>query len=563
MVGQKVAFSHKLQDPSATTASAASVVSGQHPKLMLDVSFHEVKGFGVLPIVCLGLSLLAAIALAAQRIHANMPEAKPLDAGGLAWAMVYMPQVLVFACWMQWYQYFSGDPFDAFVESMTNCPRPVPVDGYHCPAGSVLRKGLCEPEPSNSPDWSLSVHCADKAMVLSHTAQLNGINASIASAVGMITVFVAGSYMDALGRKSVLTMFLIASILVKVLLALSCLTTWSTFVAIIVIQNVIEVMSASPVYPALNCMVSDLSSGDPSLRGGCYAALEAVKNIASLVALLSGYPVLKAHLTNYTWFWSVLGLVSIAAYLVFSAWISETLPQPSKGTDSQGASAAAEIPTQANIWSSCLDGFLFSWKDSFLRQYLIIWAIVGLAVNGAWSLSAMFLQSYLGVEQANASLCRACWFMSLMCGSALSAALIRRFGAQTTHGVALAVMSASWFLCGLGGVWRSAAEQLFWVFGVCTFGMAFGVLTPCFGTIISERVPTSLQGKVFSSSVIVGTAFGIPLGPLWSQVFFSPASVGWKAGLSWLVSAGILLLTGIWYCLLCLTHKGSDRGSTV
>lgn len=437
---------------------------------------------------------------------------------------------------------------------MTNCPRPAPVDGYRCPVGSVFRNGLCEAEPIGSPAWSLSVHCADKSMVLSHTARLNGINASIASAVGMVTVLLAGAYMDTLGRKSVLMMFLVASILVKALLTVSCLATWSTFVTIIMVQNVIEVMSASPVYPALNCMVSDLSYGDDSLRGDCYAALEAVKNVASLVALLSGYPVLKAHLTSYIWFWSVLALVSIAAYLVFWAWISETLPQQTKTTESKEGSVA-EVPTQAQVWRSCFDGFVFSLKDSFLRQYLIIWAIIGLAVNGAWSLSAMFLQSYLGVEQANASLCRACWFMSLTFGSATSAALIRRFGARATHAGALAVMSTSWFLCGLGGVWRSAAAHLFWTFGVWTFGMAFGALTPCFGAIISERVPTSLQGKVFSSSVIVGTLFGIPLGPLWSQVFFSPASVGWKAGLSWLVSAGILFVTGLWYSLLCFTHR--------
>lgn len=556
MTGQEATSARKLHDSSANTASAAAISGGPEQPMMeinLHASILHTKSFGVLPIVFLGLALLAAVAFVAQRMRATIPEAKPLGAGGLASAFVYMPQVLVFTCWMQWYQYFSGDPFDAFVESMTNCPRPVPVDGYHCPVGAVLRNGLCEAEPISSPDWSLSVHCADKAMVLSHTAQLNGINASIASAVGMVTVLLAGAYMDTLGRKSVLMVFLIASIIVKALLAISCLATWSTFVTIIVVQNVVEVMSASPVYPALNCMVSDLSSGDETLRGDCYAALEAVKNVASLVALLSGYPVLKAHLTTYIWFWSALALVSIAAYLVFWAWISETLPQQNKTTDSKGC--IAEVPTQAQVWRSCFDGFLFSWKDTFLRQYLIIWAIIGLAVNGAWSLSAMFLQSFLGVEQANASLCRACWFLSLMFGSAMSAALIRRFGALATHGGALAVMSTSWFLCGLGGIWRSAAAHLFWTFGVWTFGMAFGALTPCFGAIISERVPTSLQGKVFSSSVIVGTLFGIPLGPLWSQVFFSPASVGWKAGLSWLVSAGILFVTGLWYALLCFTHR--------
>eukprot|EP00931_Biecheleriopsis_adriatica_P087942 TRINITY_DN62343_c0_g1_i1.p1 TRINITY_DN62343_c0_g1~~TRINITY_DN62343_c0_g1_i1.p1 ORF type:complete len:597 (-),score=102.72 TRINITY_DN62343_c0_g1_i1:73-1818(-) len=521
-----------------------------HAAIHFNLAFANNSG-NMLILVVVGAVLLVVAACAIRWILSTCND-KSASTGGLLWALRQMPQVLVFACWLSWYQYFSGDPFDAFMESMTSCPRPMPDHG-RCPDGSVFRHGVCEPEPSSSPEWSLSNHCADKSYVLSQAAQLNGINASIASALGMITVLVAGAYMDTWGRRPVLLTFLFANVVVKALLSISCFMTWSSFVVIIVIQNIIEVMTASPVYPALNCMISDLSGGHLARRGDCYAALETMKNMASLIALLSGYPVLKAHFTNYIWFWSSLTLVSIAANLIFWAWLPETLQAKGRSSDSKGGEA--EAPRLGEIWRSCLDGFLFTWRDAFLRQYLIMFALVTLAVNGAWSLSAMFLQSFLHVEQANASLCRACWFMALLCGSALSSPMIRHCGVHATHAGALAVMSVSWFLCGLGGIWKSAAPHLFWAFGVGTFSLAYGVLTPCFGTIVSDRVPALLQGKVFSVSIIIGTVVGIPLGPLWSQVFFRPGSVGWEAGLSWLVSSGILFVMAVWFSVLCLVYR--------
>lgn len=213
--------------------------------------------------------------------------------------------ILTFVFWMSWFQYFSGDPFDAFVESNTRCPWPQPLAG-HCPSGSRFEQGVCVAADRWSPDWSLSVHCAQKNHVLSEAARINGINSSTSSGIGMITVLLAGAYMDRMGRRPVIRFFLLMSIMVKLLLTLSCFLNWSSFVVIIIVQNIFEVMSASPMYPALNCMISDLTREDAQTRGDCFSALEMAKNMASLLALLSGYPVLRAHLTNYFPFWSSL-----------------------------------------------------------------------------------------------------------------------------------------------------------------------------------------------------------------------------------------------------------------
>ncbi|CAE7904628.1 unnamed protein product [Symbiodinium sp. KB8] len=96
---------------------------------------------------------------------------------------------------MSWYQYFSGDPFDAFVESMTYCPPPVPLKG-HCPVGSSLFEGRCVPEPASSANWSLSAHCSDKNFVVGRAARINGLNASTSAAVGMLAVIFSSSCME-------------------------------------------------------------------------------------------------------------------------------------------------------------------------------------------------------------------------------------------------------------------------------------------------------------------------------------------------------------------------------
>lgn len=449
--------------------------------------------------------------------------------------------ILTFVFWMSWYQYFSGDPFDAFVESNTRCPWPQPLAG-HCPSGSRLEQGVCVAADRWSPDWSLSVHCAQKSHVLSEAARINGINSSTSSGIGMITVLLAGAYMDRMGRRPVIRFFLLISILVKLLLTLSCFLNWSSFVVIIIVQNIFEVMSASPMYPALNCMISDLTREDAQTRGDCFSALEMAKNMASLLALLSGYPVLRAHLTNYFPFWSSLAAMALLATACF--WnIPETLHHNLK-SDAVGGE------THHGLWRSLLEGLQCCVKDPFLGQYLVIWATITLAVNGAWGLSTMYLQSFLGMEQANASICRAVWFFALLLGAGTSGPLMRRGGVLVVHGVSLLAMSISWALCGLGPVFPAYAALLFWVFGVGSFGVAFGVLSPCFASLISARAPPECTGQVFGLAIVVGTLLGMPLGPLWSQVFFNPSASDLHATLPWLVSSALLGLMTVWFSVI-------------
>eukprot|EP00913_Durusdinium_trenchii_P035791 g33490.t1 len=145
----------------------------------------------------------------------------------------------------------------------------------------------------------------------------------------------AACALNRIGRKPIIRFFLLVSIVVKLLLTLSCFLSWSAFVVIIIVQNVFEVMSAAPMYPALNCMISDLTREDEQKRGDCFSALEMSKNLASLLALVSGYPVLRAHLTSYFPFWASLAVMSTLATAFF--WnLPETLvtesPKSSCGT---------------------------------------------------------------------------------------------------------------------------------------------------------------------------------------------------------------------------------------
>eukprot|EP00439_Symbiodinium_sp_Y106_P072226 s1403_g13.t1 len=478
-----------------------------------------------------------------------------------------------------------------------------------------LFEGRCVPEPASSANWSLSAHCSDKNFVVGRAARINGLNASTSAAVGMLAVVFSSSCMERMGRKPVLVFFLVASIVVKLLLSVSCFVAWESFVAIIVVQNIVEIASATPVYPALNCMIADLSQDNQQVRGECYASLEAAKNVASLLALLSGYPAADVGRGSDDEYAAeqdadadavgdasagdasmCIALhsagVSVVATLMFSWALPETL-QTSKVKDVE-----APVSLPVLLWRSLTQGLSSCFTDVFLGQFLVIWGLINLAVNGAWGLSTMYLQSFLGVEQANASLCRAVWFFALFAGASLSAPLTKYCGAAPVFAAAVSIMASSWFLCGLGGICPTVAQRLFWIFGVGTFGVAYGVSTPCFGILVAAAAATpsvafgasvvdarlnenvgcrcvnymksrprafvllslqhyqELEGSgsalnervgLFGPGTDVGTLLGMPFGPMWSQFLFDPAATGLRAGAPWLVSASLLAVSCAWF----------------
>eukprot|EP00438_Fugacium_kawagutii_P021301 Skav223672 [mRNA] locus=scaffold2794:459351:465229:- [translate_table: standard] len=134
-----------------------------------------------------------------------------------------------------------------------------------------------------------------------------------------------------------------------------------------------------------------------------------------------------------------------------------------------------DVPVVLHPSAATWRGLQCCWEDPFLGQYLVIWATVTLAVNGAWGLSTMYLQSFIGMEQANASICRAFWFLALLLGASCSGPLMRRGGVHVVHAAALLAMSGS---------------------------VAYGVLSPCFASLVTQRVAPERQGQIFGMAIV-------------------------------------------------------------
>lgn len=450
----------------------------------------------------------------------------------------------MFVAWMSWYNYFSGDPFYAYMETMVHCPIPVPDEEGKCPVGSVvLNVTACEPVPHEDSDWSLSDRCFDKANVLSVTAKLNGLNQFLGAGLSLLSVFVGGVVADAVGRKPIFLSFLAVNVLVKALLFSSCFMSWRNFEIVLFVQNIFMLMSLSPVFPAMNAMAADLSKGNEALRGDCYSAIEIVNHMADVLAFTCGYPVLRMHLGDYSYWWGLLTCVSFGALLFFMGVLKETR------TDTAFSSTSGRCVE--TVCTEAAGSFNAVLKDPFLRQLFLVWAVVSVGVNSTWGQAQMWLQSSLHMGQANASIARALWHVTLTIGSALASPAIRRAGAQRTMILALCLFALGFGLCGFGGLFPKAAPVLFWGCALGIGGLAFGMMTPTFNTLVSVRVTEDMQAKTFASVIIINTFIGMPLGLLWPFYFFDPKATGWRIGLMWFVSAAIGVVTALYFTLIC------------
>lgn len=522
----------------------------------------------------------------ADTLHAGLGLPSKLGgSGGVTKAIRLMPRIMMFAFWQQFYAYFSGDPFNAYVNSNISCPRPKPP----CPVGShwvgpnslinitdrpasfhtsdapISPEGICMPMDRFSPAWSLSAKCMDKNIVLGKTTRINGLNGWIAAFFGLFAVFIAGQIIDTSGRRPVLIAFLSSNIVVKALLFISCFTPYSIFVAILFLQNVIEVAFAAGVEPALNSMIADRSRGHEDIRGDGFAALGVIMHLSDVLAFLAGYPVLRLHLTQYAIFWGPLMIVSVFAYVIFSfvpcSALRETLPKhdldvvaeveadEDEDEDDEPARPNKVMRCLAMLCSETVAGFNMVRADPFLLQFLVIWAISTMAMTGSWNLSTQYLLG-LGYEQANASLARPAWHLALVGGAAMSPCIIRHFNAAGAYGLALLMMALGFFWCGAGGHDLQHASLFFWAGTVVLGGLGVGILTPSFNAVISIRVSDKEQGKLFSLVIVMNTICGLAFGQLWPQLFYKPEADDWKKGLPWLASAAVFLFLFMWILLL-------------
>lgn len=517
----------------------------------------------------------------------STPSKQLKGGGGVRRAMMVMPKLLLFAFWQQFYAYFSGDPFNAFVNSMISCPRP---EAPNCSIGSrwvepenldsvsldlpedsllnenVTKNGICVAVDKYHSAWSLSDKCMDKDEVLQRTTRINGINGWVACFFGLFAVFIAGQAIDVVGRKPVLMLFLSSNIVVKAILFASTFMTYAGFALALSIQNIIEVAFAAGVEPALNSMITDYSRGNEELRGDGFAALGVIMHAADVFAFFAGYPVLKLHMTDYAWFWGPLIVVSLIAFVLFNyipcSKLEETLDKSNDfGTFSE------EDEDEEREWGdkSCprkvchvckvlfresIAGFHLVATDPFLAQLILLNALVGQAIGGSWNLAGTYLLGW-GYEQANASLARPAWHIGLMIGAALSSPIIRCLGTRATFAVGLILLALGFGACGMGGPLATEAEKLFWCGTVGLGSIGQGLLIPSFNSLISVRVNDAEQGKMFSFVIVINTLCGLAIGQLWPQKFYDARSSGWRKGLPWLASMAVFVVMLLWFLVLC------------
>jgi len=503
---------------------------------------------------------------------------KHRDEAGLVAACIklWRPLAVVFMYWiLQWER---SDLTGAFLRTRVECPppEPDPVKG-HCPKGSQLSEGACVALPPGSHNWSGSSHCANQAMVVAKATAIGGQMSSCSTICSLVAqIFVGSMLVDSWGRKPVMLLGLLGSCICSVLFFVSCFLEHQAFLRVMFVG--IAIFSLANAFPAATlAMASDLSRNNIVQRGLSYSAIFIVQHVGILTAFTAGYFILAMDLTDYREVWGIFLCICVGVVVVSAVLLRETLgleageDAPMLGAGQvagEGHEASWEEAKHGQVKgregkslvrqavSEAMMAFKLVWQDMFLRCSLGLTFLANVAATGAINITGGYAISVIGLTQAVASLAGVFQPAAIVCGSSASTWLLTHFGPYVAYFLGMLLVVIGLLITGLGAVFDTAAEGLFWT-GWVVVGLGWGMAAPSHSAFNSVRIPDKNDhGKLFAAVSFV-SAIGSTIGSLiWTNYIFSFNAVEtWRGGLGYFVSAVVVALVlagyfGLWFAII-------------
>ncbi len=306
---------------------------------------------------------------------------------------------------------------------------------------------------------------------------------------------VAGTLVDRWNRRVVMVgadaLSALCIIVLIVLFRSGAGTLWHVY-ALMAVRSVLQAFH----HPAAGASTTLLVPADQLGRvAGLNQLVSGLSNIAAapLGALALGvWPLEGALLIDV-----VTALLGIVPLLCFS------IPQPTATADA--------APTA--FWSELREGLRFVWRWPGLRLLLGLGMWVSAAANAAYALQPLIVRGAYGGDVSAVALMESFTGLGMVLGG-LAMAIWGGFRRRVVS--SLAGIAA----IGIGQTLTGAAPQTaFWlaVAGGLTLGLALPFAHAPLTTVIQERVPPQMQGRVLS---LLGSALGLA-GPI-GLVFAGP-----------------------------------------
>eukprot|EP00930_Biecheleria_cincta_P060412 TRINITY_DN46078_c0_g1_i1.p1 TRINITY_DN46078_c0_g1~~TRINITY_DN46078_c0_g1_i1.p1 ORF type:complete len:516 (+),score=89.32 TRINITY_DN46078_c0_g1_i1:49-1596(+) len=500
-------------------------------------------------------------------MEADDIENQPTKTSGLKREAARRMWRLLLVCFLYAAGYMSIfiDLENAFVMSLIPCPEPIP--NPTCPLGSSLAGDHCEAEPPGSPNWSLSVHCADKHTVMNEARAVMANMGTLTKICGIFSILVLGPLVDILGRKPIMLVGLIGCLLKSGVQEIA-----SRMVGMFVEQKTMLLAGSAiggftgSFSTALRAMAADLSGRRAEERAAAFASISFVISFGMGLGFIAGYFVLKMNLTNYQPVWLSSFFMSIFTIACACCLLKETRDtdriQDARDSESDSdIECSAHLGLRARIMEtfSIFKDFL---EDRVLGQLILLSTVLAMC-SPAEHLSSQVLMGPLGYSQAAASLSNMVAPMVIAAGSATSGVAVRKFGQFRAFALSLVLQALGMLLTGLCMPFEGARETLFWS-GTFIDRFSFGVHLPVAQTILSVRVEQAKQGTLFAVVHLVEMVSGMLGLQIFVKHLYNSDWTGWKAGTAFFVAAVVDCFCLLWLAAIArLDRKSVEDGELV
>jgi Na+/melibiose symporter-like transporter len=139
------------------------------------------------------------------------------------------------------------------------------------------------------------------------------------------------------------------------------------------------------------------------------------------------------------------------------------------------------------------DGFAFLWADSVLRVMVGAGVVALLFISASLTAEVFYVKDVVGAGDAGYAFVLAAWTVGMVAGAT---ALSRRVGARGRAGAALAALALQGAGLAAGATWAILPVAML---GYLAGGLAHGVKNVLMRTVIQERTPERLHGRVFAA----------------------------------------------------------------
>ena len=139
------------------------------------------------------------------------------------------------------------------------------------------------------------------------------------------------------------------------------------------------------------------------------------------------------------------------------------------------------------------DGFGFLWGDDVLRVMVGAGIVALLFISASLTVEVFYLKDVVGTGDAGYAIVVAAWTIGMVAGAT---ALSRRVAPRGRAGAALAALAIQGAGVALGASWAILPVA---ILGYLIGGLAHGVKNVLMRTVIQERTPERLHGRVFAA----------------------------------------------------------------